>query len=711
MRRKSRGWGWVSFVLIVSVLFLNACGGGKPATTIGPPATVTLTVAGQTAASFNAGEVFQLTVTVLDAQGRNVLTQTPTFSSSNPRIQVANNASLCAGTWLDGSGQPSLSTPIVCRPPGATNQPSDPPLDANGLQASITATAGGITSAPITVFVHLQITSIDIQAVPSPAPACVAQAATVQYRAFARNNGTDITSSVGQINWQVLNGQVASVSPLITPAAASGGGTDPVTVTAKLPGTTKIVATANTLTTVQGLPVDFTECPVAKITVTAPDTTLSGANATVQLTAVAVDTTGAEVTAPPANFTAPTLTWSSNPAGVATVNASGLVTGQAPGTAGVVVGCVPGSCNIGLQPVYSDVLPITVSGSSSTTVYAASKDGSTLIPITTSNNTAGTAITLPNNQKPNSLVFSPTGARAFLGSDGGMIVIDATNNTLAANVTAAPGRVLAVSPDSNRVLVSDVSARLLRIFDGTNNTVTNLPLTNASAASFTPDGSKAYIAAGDKLAILQGTALSTLTAPSSAADIAALANGNAAYLANAAVSQVLTCNNSISAGPGGAPTFVRSLPTGKQVLGVSNSSIDAFDVTVTPAAGSSASACPTVTPGPLVPHSISSAAPDQLLVSPDSTKAFVVSRARSGSVIAYDVGADANSGSTSTIALSGGTAATTTGGITPDSKFLYVGGTDNKVHVIDIAAGTDTAQIPATGDLGFTPDFVAVRPH
>jgi hypothetical protein len=130
-------------------------------------------------------------------------------------------------------------------------------------------------------------------------------------------------------------------------------------------------------------------------------------------------------------------------------------------------------------------------------------------------------------------------------------------------------------------------------------------------------------------------------------------------------------------------------------------------VTVNPAIDGSNSACPTIVESELQPHSSGDTfEPNQLIITPDSTKAFVTSTARTGSLLAYNVG----TGTVSTITLAGpnaSTAGTTTGGMTLDSKTLFVGGTDNNVHVIDVASGSDTSQI----DVGFTPELVAVRPH
>jgi hypothetical protein len=293
------------------------------------------------------------------------------------------------------------------------------------------------------------------------------------------------------------------------------------------------------------------------------------------------------------------------------------------------------------------------------------------------------------------------------------MVVDATNNSFASTITQAPGEALVVSPDGTQIIVADRSAKLLRFFNSTANTVTNFPAALdanvAPAAKFSPDGTRAYIVSGAKLFVFQSGAVSTLTLAASATDVGFLANGNAAYLANSTTSRILSCDNSIANGPGGAPTFVGSLPNGTQILGAESDKINAIDVTVNPAALNSSSACPSVTEN-LVPHGIPAGAPEQLIVTPDSTKAFVTSRARTGSLVAYDVGANAAAGTPGTITLAGAmaaTAGTTTGGTTLDSKTLYVGATDNAVHVIDISAGTDAAQVPVP----FTPDFVAVRPH
>jgi hypothetical protein len=85
-------------------------------------------------------------------------------------------------------------------------------------------------------------------------------------------------------------------------------------------------------------------------------------------------------------------------------------------------------------------------------------------------------------------------------------------------------------------------------------------------------------------------------------------------------------------------------------------------------------------------------------VLPDGSKAYVTSDQTS--LEAYDVPGDA----LSTIPLANGASAYT-GGALVDASKLYIGGSDSAVHVIDVANGHDTKQIP----VGFVPDLVAVK--
>src|ERR1700736_5516499 len=139
--------------LIIGCTFLPSCGGGGATKTTPPvvPEGVALTP-GPTI-SLEVGQAISFSATPA--------ADTFSFQSSNPTVlTMANNGQACAGTWN------SLSVPQICTPgPVGT--------------AQVTATTLGVTSSPVTVYVHAPITSIAISKVPGQAqtlrPDCISK--------------------------------------------------------------------------------------------------------------------------------------------------------------------------------------------------------------------------------------------------------------------------------------------------------------------------------------------------------------------------------------------------------------------------------------------------------------------------------------------------------------------------------------------------------
>src|SRR5260221_6446967 len=132
------------------------------------------------------------------------------------------------------------------------------------------------------------------------------------------------------------------------------------------------------------------------------------------------------------------------------------------------------------------------------------------IDISKSSPVAGAAIPLPGS--PNSIVFDSTGARAYIGTAVGLAVLDAIENTVSLAASVAVGKVLAVSPDGNKAIVSNatdspdnpgnpiepnVANQRVWVFDRAANTITTFVSPGAIAASFDDDGLKAYIVANN----------------------------------------------------------------------------------------------------------------------------------------------------------------------------------------------------------------------
>jgi len=342
-----------------------------------------------------------------------------------------------------------------------------------------------------------------------------------------------------------------------------------------------------------------------------------------------------------------------------------------------------------------------------------------LVPISNTTNTAGTAITLPAN--PNSLVFDPQGANAYLGASTGLMVVNATNNTLTKQVTNAPGKVLAVSPNGQLVFIGGANFTTL-LFNSSANTVTTLStITNAVAADFSPDSSEAIVVNQNAPATpatststvyaVQGATVrtvATLPAPG-ANDVSFLPNGGLAYVANSTTPLVTVCNNASQAGSSSLLTTKLkgiadpSNPGNPNImLGANSPNIAVMTPTLT-------AACPpgiTETRAQVTTGGNFTA--NQIIVTPDSKHAYIPANDVTGKLLSYDVVGNA----TGAVTLVGTAPFATTGGVTLDSASVYVGVSDNgnttgSVHQIAVASGTDVAQI----SVSFIPDLVAVRPH
>jgi len=305
-----------------------------------------------------------------------------------------------------------------------------------------------------------------------------------------------------------------------------------------------------------------------------------------------------------------------------------------------------------------------------------------------------------------SLRFNLAGTKAYLGSNASLMILDA----LASPPTVTPntnlkGKVLAVSPNGNKVMVSDTAGAKLYVFDTSSaGGIETFNVAGATAAAFAPDSFKAYVVAGNNLYVyIPGRILRPIALSAAAADVAFLPSGAFAYLAGSSdITARASCDDSLADTRAftTTPLLVGAVPDASQVLAVVSSAIVSIVVTITP------TGCPPgVTDVPSV-HGFGQGAftPQQLILTPDAKHAYVTSNL--GVLLAYDVTA----GVTSTIALSGGATQTFTGGATLDSNSVYIGvgvaAGANGVHRIDVATGADATAIPTP----FLPDLVAVRP-
>lgn len=519
--------------------------------------TVTLSPGGNQ--SIDIGAIQTYSATAKNALGQTVVASTIQFTvtsgNSNPApISITSFGAACAGSWD--------STGTICSPgvPGI---------------ALITATVEGVSSAPTTVYVHQHIDSIQVSAVSPPLHDCFSQGQTWDYQAIAYDiSQHDITNTVGPLIWSTSNPNVLTVNNI------TGLLPNQTQVTAKTPGRTQLVASVSG-TTSAPLTTPFTTCLVSTIRLQIEGgsgnsfTINNGGSKTIKATVV--DTLGATLASPP-------LVWSSSNPEVANFSSASNTTGtnsvtarSNQGGATISAACTPPTCNIGVLPglpVYASGgnLPngepgygaisanITATKPPTYTAWAATMDcgtglgcSSITFAVTPGTKPIGASASVPRT--PNSMMFNEQGARIYFGSDQGLMFLDVGGSTpTVVPVSASPtpcnvslcGTVLAVSPDGNRVVVSDGNSvpHQVYIFNASSTSTAPvdliLPSGTATAAAFSPDEMKIFIMTDAGIVYVYSSvdALTPVSVATSATDVAFSADGSFAFAAGTPAKQV-----------------------------------------------------------------------------------------------------------------------------------------------------------------------------
>jgi len=677
--------GMALIVLFVSLL--AGCGGSKSANN--KVAAVSLS---PTTLSMVAGQVVTVSASAVNS-ANTTLTTTFTFNSSNTSTAtISPQGNVCAGVWD--------SAFVVCNG-----------LDAQGKPISgtaiITATSAGVTSEPVTVAVHPAITAVTVDPVTEP---CFSIAQTHQFVAHAFNNGTEITSQIGNFSWSASAATVATVD-------ANG------LATARTPGITGVVASVGSTTSPA---VFFKSCmPVnIELHVNGDPAGVPTHAATMNVTdtkvvqADMVDELGAVTPNAP-------VTILSNNSTVATVTGTTL-TAQSPGGAGLQAVCAPPTCGIGINtPIYSNLFSVFVVGASpnTTTVYATSTfpnvPGSsiTMIPIDTSKTppVAGTTIFLPGF--PNSMLFDRAGTTGYIGTNNGLATLNTATNIVQLASPVPIGKVLAVSADGNQVIISNAandpttgapidpfpSEQRVWLFDKNNNTITTFILTGAVAANFDDDGFRAYVAAsnGNVYVISSSLSSQTLSLGGVNKDVTQLPSGPFVYVANSAGLQAIaTCNNAIqSTSPPTNSTniqFVQSMRDVNMFVAVDSPGLDvesANTADLTPPTTITPANCPGISTysNNFIDLGVGPFTANQLLVGSNGIHIAVLP-AGINKVLTL-----ANPNIVGAVQLPAGATEALNGSLTPDGATLWVGvaGT-NTVDRINLTTNADEVQIPMT---------------
>ncbi len=703
--RRSVGTAATMAVLGLFLSFMAGCGGGSSSTN-NNVAVVTVSPA---SISLVAGQVTAVSAVAVNAANTNVLT-TITFNSSNTKIATISPAgSVCGGVWD--------STFVVCNGTDSLGNP------VSGT-AIITATAQGVTSGPVTVAVHPSVTSVSVD----PVAGCFSITQTHQFVAHAFHNATEITSQVGNFAWSASN-------PAVAPVDANG------LATARVPGLTAVIASIGATTSPAAffktcMPVllvlhingDPAGMPTEAATMNVTDTK------TIQVDMV--DELGAVTPNAP-------VTILSNNSTVANVSGTTL-TAQSPGGAGLLAVCAPPTCGFGINtPIYSNLFSVTVNGTSpiTTFVFAASSfpppsgTASTLVPIDISKSppAAGTAINLPG--VPNSIVFDRAGAKGFIGSSAGLIVLDTVSKTVSLATPVPIGKVLAVSANGSKVIISNSandpstnapidpfpSEQRVWVFDQSASTITTFVLPGAVAATFDDDLFRAYVVASNGNIYVLSSVLTTVTTNIGGSNIDAttLASGPFVYVANSSGLEVIaTCNN-VQQGvtpPTNSSTiqFVGSVKNANQIIAMDSTGLDVVTVTtsaLTPPVAITPANCPgnVSYSNQFIDFGLGAITAHQLLVGSNGSHVAVFP-AGINRVLAAIPG-----GGPGSIPLPAGATEALSGGMTPDGSTIWAGiaGT-NSVDKINLLSSADEVQIPMTfkksDGSAAPPNLVAIVP-
>jgi hypothetical protein len=484
--------------------YCNGLGYGLKDTDV---ASITLQPA-TTGISIAYGQTRQVaTPSALTCKSASASVGTYTYGTTNNQlVDISPSGNLCAGTWNRNTGG-GIANYTICYAP-------DPKLLTNGLPYStayITASADAVTSNPVEVFVHAQVTSLSLVGPQS----CLSQGTQwptpleVQACYASGNNQYELCapSTITSAGYACSGGLAKGVTSLPTCTAAIGTlsftvGTPAIAtinsetnqITAQLPGTTAITASVNGSGSSAGF---FSTCPPQNISVTLENGKLAGSIAqgvTQNLVTTITDTKGATITGLTLDYQ------STDPIDIS-AGAAGAVTTTFPGVASVYAICQPGTCNpapineVGFNgtglSISSNPVTITTPGTASDYVYfAAPGQSQYFVPIELLTGTVGSTVRMP--YVPNSMVMDRTGSSLYFGSQHELMVYSTTSSSLTKQDPSVPGVVLAVSPNNATVLINDQARQLFYLYGASSGSSTTFGGLG-NAASWTPDSKTLYI--------------------------------------------------------------------------------------------------------------------------------------------------------------------------------------------------------------------------
>ena len=462
------------------------------------PKTTGLSLAFGQEQQISAPQAFTCKGSSASASGFNYST------TDNKLVDVSPTGRICAGTWNRNSGG-GIPDYTICSNP-------NPVPATNGLpytSAYVSASANGVTSNPVQVFVHAAVSSVSLALAGNQqcysqgtstqldSEACFSQngkqyefcaPASVSPANYACALPSGVTSvpacstTIGTLAYAVSTGSVATLN------AATN------VITAAQPGTTAIQASIAGSGSSAGY---FTTCPPKSISVTLNGNTTATVTkgVTQNLVTTVVDTKGQVISGLTLDYQ------STNPLDIS-AGTAGSILASFPGEASVYAICQPSACNpapinqVGLfgtgVPSSSNAVDIKVPGTASTYVwFGAPGQSQYFVPYDLVGNSLGSTVRLP--YVPNSMVMDREGTTIYFGSSHALMAYSTISN-VAANPpdTTVPGVVLAVSPDNKQVLINDPIRQVFYLYNTAGSIAAQFTGVG-SAAEWTPDAKTLYI--------------------------------------------------------------------------------------------------------------------------------------------------------------------------------------------------------------------------
>jgi hypothetical protein len=455
-------------------------------------------------------------------KGTSASVSTFTYGSTNNKlVDISPTGNICAGTWNRNSGG-GIANYTICSFPSPLPNTGGLPYGS----AYISASAQTITSNPVEVYIHPQVTTISLVgpqqclsqgtllATPLDAQACFSDTiagkpqnaqlcapagiTACPYGASdARCNNPSkylvcplapgvssvptCTASVGTLTYNVGTASIASIN------------SETNQITAEQPGTTVITASLAGSGSSAGY---FSTCPPKSISVTLNGADSGTVTQGVQqnLTTVVTDTNGQ-------NLTGLTLDYQSTNQLEIQAGSGGGVNASYPGAAAIYAICQPATCNpspinqVGLNgtglSISSNPVTVTTPGTASAFMwFAAPGKSQYIVPVELLSGTLGSTVRLP--YVPNSMIMDQVGTSLYLGSARELMVVSTTTNTISRQDSSVPGVVLAVAPNNSTILINDPVRQVFYLY-GASGTITSSFGGLGSAASWTPDSKTLYI--------------------------------------------------------------------------------------------------------------------------------------------------------------------------------------------------------------------------